>query len=380
MLVRRVGGGGGQQLQARQVSLALRQRGVPVCILTDQKRGRRFSTPTWAARLPTDRLKVRGQADFLRQCFRYLLQHRHAYDVVHLHGFGPEFWVALAARRITGRPLVVKPGTAGTGTKLGLYAGWSSRFPKWLTRPWSGVDAWISISGQTRADLRAMGVSDERIVDSPNGVDTSRFFLLPEPERAAVRAAAGFQPEDVVLCTATRLLPHKRVDLLLDTFLRVAAECPNFHFRILGDGQERKSLEAIAAASPHGSRVQFCGHLDANRVIRVLQSADIFGLLSAWEGLSNALLEAMACGLAPLVADVSGMGDVVEAGRNGMIVAPKPEAASAALTRLVREASFRIPLGAAAAETVRERYTLDRTVDRLLDLYRRLTPGQKPLG
>jgi glycosyltransferase involved in cell wall biosynthesis len=373
MLVRRVGGGGGQQLQARQVSLALRQRGTPVRLLTDQRRRRRFTTPTWATRLPTERLRVIGQADYLGQLFRYLLRNRAAYDVVHLHGFGPEFWVALAARRITGRPLVVKPGTAGPGTKLGLYAGWSSRLPKSLPRPWSGVDAWISISEQTRADLRTMAVPDSRIVDAPNGVDTSRFFPLPEPERTALRTAEGFQPEDVVLCTATRLLPHKRVDLLLEAFLKVAGECPHTHFRILGDGVERKRLEAMAAASPSGNRVQFCGHLDANRLIRVLQTADIFGLLSAWEGLSNALLEAMACGLAPLVADVSGMADVVEAGRNGMIVAPEPDAASAALARLVRERSFRTSLGTAAADTIRERYTLDLTVDRLLELYRRLT-------
>jgi glycosyltransferase involved in cell wall biosynthesis len=68
--------------------------------------------------------------------------------------------------------------------------------------------------------------------------------------------------------------------------------------------------------------------MKSDHVARVLQAADLFALVSLWEGLSNALLEAMACGLPVLVSDVSGMADVVRDGVSGRIVPADDERAA----------------------------------------------------
>lgn len=375
MLVKRASGRGGMQLQARTVALRMRERGYPVRLLTDRRPGAR-RPPNWSVRLPVSLLPQEG---FGAALFRYLVRFRRAYDVLHVHGFGPEVWVALAARRVTGRPVVVKPGTAGPGTKLGLYARWSSSVPRWLPRPWSGVDAWVAISAQARFDLLRMAVPEKRIAEVPNGVDMSRFHPLPEEERRRLRAALGLAPEDVLLCTATRLMPHKRVDLLLDAFTAAAARQPHARLWILGDGPEEGALRAHVAASPARERVRFAGYVHGAEMVRTLQAADAFTLLSQWEGLSNALLEAMACGLPPVVTEVSGTADVVRRGENGLLVPPDDaSAAEAALEQVLADAGLRARLGAAATGTIRERYSLDVTVDRLTALYRRL--AQKPEG
>lgn len=369
MLVKRATGRGGMQLQARAVALRLRERGVPVRLLSDARPGVRRA-PHWSRRLPVTLLP---QAGFDRELLAYLVRHHAAYDVLHVHGFGPEVWTALRARRRTGRPLVVKPGTAGPGTTLGRLARWSRRMPAWFPRPWSAVDAWIAISDQSRADLQAMGVPKSRVVWAPNGVDAARFHPLPEAERRSLRAELGLEASAFLLCTATRLIPHKRVDLLLQAFGGLADRHPEARLWIYGEGPDEAALREQAAASPHRERVRFAGYAHPAEMARAFQAADAFALLSRWEGLSNALLEAMACGAAPVVTRVSGAADVVRDGETGLLVPPDdPHAARQALERLASDPDLRRRLGTAAAATIAESYSLDTTVDRLLDLYRRL--------
>ena len=373
MVLKRHSGRGGMQQQARLVAMRMRRRAIPVLLLTNTDRKRRRQ-PIWMTRLPVHFLETRNQLHFAAALYEYLLRCRRAYDVVHVHGFGIEVWVALAARRVTGKPVVVKPGTAGPGTKLGLYGRLSAVAPGGLPRPWGGVDTWISLSDQSFADLRRMGVPEDRIASVPNGVDTERFRRLTADERAARRAELGVGAAEVIICTAARLLPHKRVDLLIRAFLRAAERHPQARLWILGDGPERKCLKELVRASPRGEQVRFWGHLRAHRITRVLQAGDVFALLSLYEGLSNALLEAMACGLAPVVSDVSGMTDVIRDGENGLLVSPDDEkAAMAALLRLIEDAERRAALSRAAEESVHQEFGIDRTVDRLLAVYRRVT-------
>jgi glycosyltransferase involved in cell wall biosynthesis len=144
---------------------------------------------------------------------------------------------------------------------------------------------------------------------------------------------------------------------------------------IAGIGEEEARLRELAA--PTGDRIKLWGGLAAKEVPELLRSADIFSLLSLWEGLPNALLEAMACGLAPVVTGVSGSSDVVEHQVSGLLVPPDDESATrAALQRVLTSAALRQELGAAATQVVRERYDLNVTVTRLLDLYAACLSGR----
>lgn len=372
MILKRPGGHGGMQHQARLVSLRMRQRGVPVTLIAGQTRKKRY-LPVWAHRLPVRYLPDRSQWHFARELYAYLVRCRQSYDVVHLHGFGPEVWAVLAARRVTGKPLVVKPGTSGPGTKLGLYARVSRLAPGFLPRPWSGVDTWISLSEQSRRDLLDMGVPESRIAAAPNGVDTERFRPLPPAERAALRAELGLSGPEVLVVAASRLLPHKRVDLLTRAFLHAAKDRPEARLWVLGGGPERSTLRDLVAGSPVGKQVRLWGAVQPEQMPDVLPAGDVFALFSRYEGLSNALLEAMACGLAPVVSDVSGMADVIRPGSNGLLIPPDDEAAAAkALRQLLSDPAQRESLSRAAMETVHTTYGIDRTVDLLLATYRSL--------
>jgi glycosyltransferase involved in cell wall biosynthesis len=367
MVVKRAAGPGGMQRQARRVTLQLIQDGVPVALVC-HRRGQRGSRTPWGGEVPTTSLAAPDRWTFAAALYRHLLHTSSAYDVVHVHGLDLEVLGALAACRRTGRALVVKPSTAGPGTKLHVYADWTARL-RWTSAWWREIDAWVSISTQVSEDLPRLGVSPQRIFSIPNGVDTSLFHPLTPDERRAARASVGLDPEAPVLCTVARLTPHKRVDLLLRAFMRLHPDFPDARLWIMGTGEQEAELRRQAAEAD--GAVEILGQVDSGEVARRMQLADVFALVSRWEGLSNALLEAMACGLAPVVTDVSGTREVVEHGTSGIVVsADDEEMIYESLRQLVADRKRAQQLGAAAARTVAERYSLRQTSHALVQLYR----------
>jgi glycosyltransferase involved in cell wall biosynthesis len=138
----------------------------------------------------------------------------------------------------------------------------------------------------------------------------------------------------------------------------------------MGDGEQREGLERLVKGLPGGERVKLWGHVKSGALRRHLQAADVFALLSLWEGLSNALLEAMACGAPPVVSAVSGMVDVIHPGVTGLAVAPDDEAAArSALRELLSDAERRQAMGNAAARAARSEHGLDQTAGRLCAVY-----------
>ena len=110
----------------------------------------------------------------------------------------------------------------------------------------------------------------------------------------------------------------------------------------------------------------------------LLAEAEVFVLPSRWEGMPNALLEAMACGLPCVATRVSGTEDILRDGENGLLVEPEqPEPLADALRRVLVDATLALRLGQAARATVVERYAVTRIVDQCLALYQSLLDEQK---
>jgi len=108
-------------------------------------------------------------------------------------------------------------------------------------------------------------------------------------------------------------------------------------------------------------------------VAEVLRGFDVFALPSLNEGISNTILEAMATGLPVVASRVGGNPELVTDGEDGLLVPPlEPAAWAAALERVLVDPALAARLGEAARHTARERFSLDRTVSRTLQLYRSL--------
>jgi glycosyltransferase involved in cell wall biosynthesis len=215
------------------------------------------------------------------------------------------------------------------------------------------------------------GIPGARIRRIPNGVDTSRFAPAGAAERARLRGAAGV-PAGALAIYAGRLAPEKGADVLLEAWAALAPETPAT-LCLVGDGPERAALEARARALGIDGRVRFAGA--RADVAPWLRAADLFVLPSRTEGLSVALLEAMACGLPVVATDVGATREA--AGPDGAVVVPpgRPDALAAALATVLRDAGRARALGAAARARAVAGFGIEAVAARHLDLYREVAPG-----
>jgi glycosyltransferase involved in cell wall biosynthesis len=312
-----------------------------------------------------------ASADYIVECIAHLARHRHRYDLVHAHGALSEGTIALAGTAL-GLPALVKllrAGPEGDLAHLGRRVAGPPRRRMLLERAW-----FVAVSAETRAELEDAGVPPGRIFDIPNGVDTTVFRPADADERRALRARLGLQ-EGVWAAFTGRLDRVKRIDLLV----RALADAADCRLLLVGDGPDRDRLERLALAAGVADRVRFTGRTP--EVADQLRAADVFATASDAEGLSNALMEAMACGLACLAAPASGVGQLLGDER-GLIV---PDGAwGARLAEVAGDPALRARLGTRAAEHVGAHLTLPATADRLTAAYRHIlhaapSPRRPPL-
>lgn len=207
----------------------------------------------------------------------------------------------------------------------------------------------------------------------PNGIDLRRFRPARSPdERRATRAALGIKAgEIVILCVADLIVRKGWLDLLdalggISTNghpvkLIAAAAAPMDELDLVAEAKVRAPAVAVEVKRS----------LEHGRLGDLYRAADIFCLPSHWEGIANALLEAMATGLACVTTAVSGHPEVVATDADGILVPPKNVAAlRAALARVLSSTALREELGRNArlrAEAVGDSQRAGRRLSALLD-------------
>jgi len=198
-----------------------------------------------------------------------------------------------------------------------------------------------------------------------NGVDTGRFS---PGDRTAARHALGIPADWTVAGTVGRLDPVKDQAGLIRAF----AQTPNTEtcaLVIVGDGPSRPELEAVVGELGLGDRVRLLGERDD--VPEILRALDVFVLPSIGEGISNAILEAMATGLAVIATRVGGNVELVREGITGRLIEPRrPEALAEALSAYLAEPERAREHGAAGRERAVGEFGLERMLAAYEALYR----------
>jgi glycosyltransferase involved in cell wall biosynthesis len=157
------------------------------------------------------------------------------------------------------------------------------------------------------------------------------------------------------------------------------AQVPRLRIECAGDGDLGK-VERYAAAMNMAARVKMRGWLDQEASEQLLSRAAAFVLPSYAEGLPMSLLEAMAAGCPVVATRVGGIPDLITDGVDGLLVAPgDPHALAAALQRILRDPAFARQLGNAARRTIANRYTAERSLERLEQIYAGLGVRRAPL-
>ena len=201
-------------------------------------------------------------------------------------------------------------------------------------------------------------------------VRATAIHVIPNPVHL-VRNGSEYSPcgrsSNRTVVAMGRLTRQKGFDVLLPAFRRSAEKHAGWSLLILGEGEERRSLEALVIELGLQGNVKLPGLVEDP--VPILQTADLFIMASRYEGFPNALLEAMACGLAVIATDCpSGPREIVRDGVDGVLVPPNDvDALGSAMDRLMAHEPERQRLGANAMK-ITERFGVEKIMNMWDDL------------
>jgi glycosyltransferase involved in cell wall biosynthesis len=350
-------GPGGAEMVMLRLGEALRSRGhevVPVgpatgCgWLADVFRQRGFMPEQFLLRRPLDWGCLRGMVDMLR---------RRRVDVIHSHEFTMAVYGTAAARWLGIPHVVTMHGNQTTTSR------WRRRATLGLALRYS--DAVIAVSGDTKRFYDAqLGLRSHPLRVVPNGVPRL------EGDRTIVRRELALNAADQLVVATGSLVPRKGHAVLIKA-LAAQTNGACWHLAIAGNGPERGPLDELVRALDLESRVHLLGHRDD--IGDILAASDIFAMPSLWEGLPLSLLEAMSCGKPIVASATSGIPEAVTSEQDGLLVSPgSVEELTAALDRLLTDASLCQRLSERAAARGRAVFSIDAMTDQYEDTYRSL--------
>ena len=231
-------------------------------------------------------------------------------DLIHTHNWAPLVYASLASHGGLTSPIL-----HGEHAQLNSLEVQPRRLlaRRLLYRSCAAVH---TVSEGQREDLLQQGLSHRRLLALANGVDTSRF--VPAEDRAALRERLGLPAEALVLGIVARFGSYKRHAALLEAFEKIAAIHADAHLLIVGDGgPEKEAVTHQVQKSFFASRMTMAGY--QRDPVPWYQTMDALVVPSSNEGLSNATLEAMACGVPVLSNDICGARELLGANEGGWV-------------------------------------------------------------
>lgn len=277
-------------------------------------------------------------------------------DIVNAHyatGFGTLCRVARV------RPLVL----SCWGSDIFEFPRLCKKNRKILEKNLAYADA-VASTSHTMAHEAARYIKDKPVYVTPFGVDTEKFH----PARAGSRQSSRPRP---VIGIVKYLKPIYDIQLLIRAFARVC-NTTDFHpqLRIYGSGPLKQELRMLANGLGVGDDVLFYETIPNDQVPKVLRSFDIFVNCSKEESFGVAVLEAMSCEVPVIVTRTAGYCEIVQNGRNGIVLKDrKPETMADAIIRLLENDLLRKKYGKAGRARVKQLYDWDENVERMLQLY-----------
>lgn len=365
---------GGAERQAEKLGKALCAQGVQVRVLTPRMESasptdeirqglpvHRFRWSDLSRRLPVPGIGLINAPWVALQVIWQVWRAAKGVDVLHCHIGSLQTVAAAWAARLRGIPVICKAAMADDRSDLGeaAKAGWVGRLVAWAGR--RAFTRWVATTQAVKQALMRAGVAEPRITVIPNGVELPKVL---EPKRRR-------QPARRFLYLG-RLSTNTQRDVpsLLYAFSSLADEFDSVQLAVVGGGDLLQETRALATSCRHSDRIQVPGQAEA---ASWLDWADCFVLPSRREGLSNALLEAMATGLPCIANDIGPNREVLAEGNAGLLV-PVGDVARlcAAMASFAREAETVEHYSSAARSRAETTYLMHEVTRKYIDLYQEL--------
>jgi len=357
-------GWGGQEIRILTEARGFLERGHRVTLIAPAEAP--IAPAAERIGIPVVRLDIRRKrpSDFLA-LRRWLAGNRGRIDLVNTHSSTDSWLSAFACATLRDPPPIVRTRHVSTTVT-------NRPTTRWL---YTRATAHIVTTGEAlrRQLARDNGVPLERMTSIPTGIDLARF--VPGAAVAA-RAQLGL-PNRRTLGIVATMRDWKGHAVLFEALRRERAAWNGWQVLVIGGGPDRDTLEARSVALGLADLVRFVGERDD--VVPWLQALDLFTLPSiGQEGVPQAIMQAMACGLPVVSTTVGAITEAVDDGVTGLIVPPRDVVAlGAALGQLRDDAARRATLGQAARVRAMRTFGLDRMLDAMENVFRATLAARK---
>jgi glycosyltransferase involved in cell wall biosynthesis len=375
-------GVGGAERQAGKLAAALAEAGCRVTILTprldldrpemEEANGvtiARFPLTDLSRRYPVPGVAVLNIPYIFWQIARAVRPYLKGADILHCHIASLQTAGAVLAGRLARIPVLCKAAMADHRSDLGEIekTGASGGMVAWLVR--ALIPAWVATTAAVEDALVRAGVEPKKIVRIPNGVEL--------PDEVSTRWRANRVRRFLYLGRLSTNI-QRDVPTLVRAFDRLATRHLEVEMAIVGGGdlfgETRRLVETCAARN----RILMPGF---DRPEKWLAWADCFVLPSRREGLSNALLEAMAAGLPCIANDIPSNREVLDDGNAGLLVPVENcDALEAAMREMVEDDRMARRFALKAKERAEQCYSIKSVAARYVNLYESLRPPDKVLS
>lgn len=343
---------GGAERQLMGLASNLCKKGIKVDVVTRKVQFHKYKEKIDkynVYRLGTRMPKV----SFLVSLFFFILSNRNKYQVIHVHTLNSPAIVCSVVGKILKIPVVLKVTRSGKGTQLSRYrdSGLGKIIFSFLTSSF-----FIAITEEVNSELKEFGIETNKIRQIPNGVS-----IPPEIEKSN---------QILKITYIGRLIKRKRVDLLLEAIANIKSD-NDFLVSIVGGGNEEGYLKQLASNLNIQNICNFDGELAHEEVSQLLMQSDIFVLPSNSEGMSNALLEAMASSNAVIVSNITANKQLIVDKENGILFSDKRDLEEA-LCLTIDNSKIRLQLANQAKVTISSSYSFNGVADSYIGLYEEL--------
>lgn len=364
---------GGAERMVGNLAIALADEGAQVDLLTASPPGLRLpaeeTVPTRRGRLTihrlkTSRLRFHGTWLYMRELTRWL--ESHPPDLAYVSMLKHDAYVALDVGKRLGFPVVLRPEGAGPTGDL-AWQSWG-RFGRSIGRRTRQADAIVAISRAIEDELLADGYDPALLARLPNGV--------PIPEKIWQRRDDWrVSPRAIYV---GRLAPEKGLEALIQAWQFIRERRPTARLTLVGDGPERPTLEAGTGKLGLGDLVEFVGA--RSDIEPLLRDSDLFVLPSREEGMSMALLEAMALGMPIVASAIPGNRRLILDFKNGRLARPDdPEDLARVILEQWGDFDRAFHMSRFARQKVAQEYAIADVAKRHLELFAPLIArGRRP--
>ncbi len=331
-------------------------------------------------RFPFNPQEKRWELLLTLRVLRFLFQHRNEFDILHFHGHMDYYGLLTLFCKCFRKKIIMQMVLLGADDPESLMSQYG--FMYYRLKILSYIDRFIHISRPIGDCCLRAGFSVSKLRYIPQGVDINKFSPVTIDKKLQIRSRLGINQKCLMACFVGAIVQRKGVDLLIDAWRDVQIAFPDAELVLVGpcefskDDANEKILQAFVEEIKckilqFDLKVNMVGR--SSEVQSYLQASDIFVLPSRNEGFGNVIIEAMSCGVPPIVTYMDGVSmESVTQGETGYIIQSVEELATV-IHKLFEDEELRRKMGAKAREDVIRRFAFEHISQKYTSLYDELS-------